>query len=218
VVYSRAYNVTDLFVSAAGPDVGLFGAPIAAPTTPAGANVTNLGALPLSIVNLETTLGLMATQVDANGRPLGIRGAHLVVPPTLEMRARQILTSAYVSWTNVVAAVVEMPTANVMSQLGIQLHVNPMIPVIDTSGNRWMTWYVFADPAEGKAMQMDFRRGYEDPEICMKASDKVAVGGAGPLSPFSGDFATDNIFYRVRDVHGGARLDPRFCYAQVSAA
>ncbi len=37
--------------------------------------------------------------------------------------------------------------------------------------------------------------GQEDPEICMKDSDKVTVGG-GALSPFSGDFATDNIFYR----------------------
>ena len=48
----------------------------------------------------------------------------------------------------------------------------------------------------------------------MKASDKVTVTG-DPMSPFSGDFATDNIFYRVRDVHGGTQLDPRYAFAQV---
>jgi hypothetical protein len=63
---------------------------------------------------------------------------------------------------------------------------------------------------------MDFLRGYEAPEIVMKASDKITAGG-GQLSPFSGDFDTDDIKYRVRAVMGGSRLDPRFAYAQVSA-
>jgi hypothetical protein len=61
---------------------------------------------------------------------------------------------------------------------------------------------------------MDYLLGHETPEICMKASDKVSVTGS-PLSPFSGDFATDNIFYRVRIVCGGTQLDPRMTYAQV---
>ncbi len=214
-IYTRAYNVTDLIASAAGPDALLFGAALA--DVADGQLITNVGALPLSITNLETTLGLMATQTDLNGRPLGIRGKHLVVPPTLEMRARQILTSALMTYAATAAAAVPIPTANVVSQLGIQLHVNPLLPVIDVSGNRWMTWYLFADPSDGVAIQLDQLRGYESPEICMKASDKVMPGGSAEMSPFSGDFATDNIFYRVRDVHGGCRVDRRYCYAQVSA-
>ena len=212
VRYTRAYNVTDLIASAAGPDVGLFGAPIADVDL---ANVTNLGALPLTIANLQTTLGLMASQVDVMGRPLGIRGRHLVVPPMLEMTARSILTSAFYTYAATAAAAIPLPEVNVVSQLGIQLHVDPLLPVIDTSGNKDGTWYLFADLGMGAAIQMDFLRGYEDPEICMKASDKVTVAG-GSLTPFSGDFATDNVFYRVRDVHGGTRLDPRMAYAQVS--
>jgi len=214
VTYTRAYNVTDLIASAAGPDALTFGAALA--DTADGQLITNLGALPLSIVNLETTLGLMATQTDVNGRPLGIRGAHLVVPPTLEVRALQILNSSQMAYAATAAAAVPLPTANSVAQMGIQLHVNPMLPVIDVSGNRWMTWYLFADPSEGKSIQMDFLRGEEDPEICMKASNKVMTSGA-PISPFAGDFHSDNILYRVRDVHGGTRLDRRYCYAQVSA-
>jgi len=214
VTYTRAYNVTDLIASAAGPDALTFGAALA--DTADGQLITNLGALPLSILNLEVTLGLMATQTDVNGRPLGIRGMHLVVPPTLEVRALQILNSSQMTYAATAAAAVPLATANSVAQMGIQLHVNPMLPVIDTSANRWMTWYLFADLSEGKAIQMDFLRGEEDPEICMKASDKVTTAGA-LISPFAGDFATDNIFYRVRDVHGGTRLDRRFCYAQVSA-
>ncbi len=211
VTYTRAYNVTDLFVSATGPDAGLFGAPIADVD---GQNVTNLGTLALTIANLETTMTLMAAQTDINGRPLGIRGAHLVVPPALEFTARAILTSALKQWTEVGAgAGIPVPTTNVIPQMGLTLHVNTLLPVIDLTGASGTTWYLFADPSQGKAMQMDFLRGHEDPEIVMKASDKVLTGG-GATSPFDGDFATDNVFYRVRDVHGGTKLDPRYAYAQ----
>jgi hypothetical protein len=212
VTYTRAYNVTDLHTSVTGPDTGLYGTPIADVD---GQNVTNLGALALTIANLETTMQLMSAQTDVNGRPLGIRGKHLVVPPALEFAARAILTSALKQWTEVGAGGgIPVPTANVVPQMGLQLHVDPLLPVIDASGDVNTTWYLFADPSSGKAIQMDFLRGHEDPEIAMKASDKVSVGG-GSINPFDGDFATDNIFYRVRDVHGGAKLDPRYTYAQI---
>lgn len=219
-IRTEAFQVTSLYAAAAGPNPLLFGAPIVDVDTGA---VTNLGALPLTIANLETTLSLMAMQVDINGEPIAVRGVHLVVPPLLEFTARQILTSAMKMWVDpagaanaVASTFAPMPMTNVLPQMGIQLHIDPYLPVVDVSGNRNGTWYVFGDPAQGAAMQMDFLSGYEEPEICMKASDKVAVTGA-PLSPFSGDFATDNVFYRVRHVLGGTQLDPRFAYAQVSA-
>jgi len=212
VVYTRAFNATSIYTAAAGPNPLLFGAAF---VDVDGGVVANQGVLPLTIGNLEITLALMAAQTDIHGRPLGVRGMHLVVPQPLEYTARSILTSAQYTYAATAAAAIPLPTTNVVSQLGIQLHVDPLLQVIDLTGTNDTTWYLFADPAQGKAMQMDFLRGYEDPEICMKASDKVSTAGA-PLSPFSGDFATDNIFYRVRDVHGGTQLDPRYAYAQVA--
>jgi hypothetical protein len=210
-IRTEAYNATGTFVDANGPHVSLFGAPIA----DCGQNVTNLGAFPLTIANLETTLELMAAQTDPNGEPIAVRGVHLVVPPSLEFTARQILTSTLKMWTESAGgAATPYPMTNVLSQVGLQLHVDPYIPVVDTSQNV-NTWYVFGDPSQGAAMEFGYLRGHETPEICMKASDKVTVGGAA-ISPFSGDFATDNIFYRVRIVKGSTQLDPRFAYAQVS--
>jgi len=212
-IYSEAYLVTSLFAAVGGPNPLLFGAPI---VDVDGANVTNQGVLPLTIANLETTMQLMSLQVDANGIPVTARGVHLVVPPGLEFTARSILTSALKIWTEVGAgAGVPMPTTNVVPQMGLQLHVDPLLPVIDLSGNSNGTWYLFANPSQGAALEFARLRGNETPEICMKASDKVTVAG-GSLSPFSGDFATDNIFYRVRIVCGGTQLDPRFAYAQVN--
>ena len=206
-IRTEAWAVTSLFAMSTGPHTSLFGAPI---VDVDGANVTNSGALTLTIANLETTLLLMSQQTDANGQPISVRGVHLVVPPALEMTARGILTSAVYQQT---ASAVPVPTVNILPQMGLKLQVNPYLPIVDTSANKNTTWYVFAEPSEGAAIEYARLLGHESPEICMKASDKASVGG-GVISPFDGDFATDNIFYRVRIVGGGTQLDPRFAYAQ----
>lgn len=210
-IRTEAFNATGTFVAATGPHTGLFGTPI----LDCGQNVTNLNTLVLTIANLEATLEAMTAQTDPNGEPIGVRGVHLVVPPALEFTARQILTSAQKMWIDIAGggAATPYPTANVVSQVGLKLHVDPYIPVIDVSGNQATTWYVFGEPSQGAAMEFGYLRGHETPEICMKSSDKVAIGGAA-LSPMSGDFATDNVFYRVRIVKGSTQLDPRFAYSQ----
>lgn len=200
-----AWLVTSQYASATGPHALLF----------AVAGITNAGVLALTIANLEATLTLMAEQQNTLGQPMGIRGLHLVVPPALEFTARAIITSALKQWSEVGAGGgIPLPTLNVLTQKGIQLHIDPWLPIIDTSGNVDTTWYLFADPAQGYAIGLDHLKGHEAPEICMKASDKVSVTGA-PISPFDGDFATDNVLYRVRVCPGGNRIDPRFAYAQV---
>jgi hypothetical protein len=207
-IQTEAFAATSIYAVAAGPNPALYGAALADVD---GQVILNVGILALTVTNLETTMGLMATQTDVLGRPLGIRAAHLVVPPALEFTARKVLTSPLVQE---IAGAVALPTTNIIPQMGLTLHVDPLLPVIDTSGNRNGTWYLFASTSQGPAAQMDFLRGYESPEICMKASDKVTTGGQA-ISPFTGDFATDNIFYRVRHVLGGVPVDPRFTYAQV---
>ena len=170
----------------------------------------------LSIANLEAAMEAIASFLDANGEPIMNRAKYLVVPPSLEMTARQILTSATKMWiqgaTDLAAAPsVPYPMNNVVSQMDLQLIVDPYLPVADAT-NGLTGWYLFADPNEIAAIEADYLDGHERPEICMKASDKVAVGGA-PLGPMSGDFATDNVLYRVRDVFGANKLDWRGTFA-----
>ena len=217
-LYTEAFLATAIYAAAAGPNPLLFGAPIADPAD--GQNVTNAGVLPLTILNLETTINLMAAQTDVQGRPLGIQAAHLVVPPALQFVARAILTSAFkqhvdtAGGANAAATTfVPLPTTNVVSQIGLQLHVDPKLPVIDGASPN-TTWYLFADQSAGRWGQLDFLRGHETPEICMKASNKVSLTGQ-LLDPFGGDFETDDIMWRVRHCLGGAQLDPRYAYAQV---
>jgi len=171
----------------------------------------------LSIANLETALETMAAFIDVNGEPIQNRAKYLVVPPALEMTARQILTSANKMWVSVPVANVPYPMTNVLPQYGLQLIVDPYLPIMSLINQPGFTnsantcWYLFADPKDIVALEAAHLRGHERPEICMKASDKVTVGG-GAIGPMSGDFATDNIFYRVRLVFGAATMDWRATY------
>jgi len=177
------------------------------------ANEVNGSVALLTIANLEAALEAMAGWRDAGGSPIMNRAKYLVVPPALEMTARQILTSANKMWVyrgTTDAGPTPYPTNNVISQMGLELIVEPWLPIVDTT-NGDTAWYLFADPKDIAALEAGYLRGHERPEICMKASDKVTVGG-GAITPMSGDFATDNIFYRVRHCFGVVELDWRATY------
>ncbi len=169
-------------------------------------NGVNEGVLALTIANLETSLENMHAITDVNGEPIMNRAKYLVIGPSLEFTARQILTSANKMWVyrgDTDAGPTAMPMTNVVAQAGLVLVIDPYLPVLDANNKN--SWYLFASPGDIAAIEYDYLTGHERPEICMKASDKVSVGG-GALGPMSGDFATDNIFYRVRDVFGANKL------------
>ena len=169
----------------------------------------------LTIANLETALEVMAGRTDAAGEPIYCRAKYLVVPPALEMTARQILTSANKMWTAAAGAAIAYPTTNVVSQYGLQLIVDPYLPAAATANGSAASqnsqWYLFTDPNDIRVLEAAHLSGHEAPEICMKASDKVTVGG-GSINPMGGDFVTDNVFYRVRLVFGATTLDWRGSY------
>lgn len=176
------------------------------------ANEINGSVALLTIANLEAGLEAMAGFRDANGEAIMNRAKYLVVPPALEMTARQILTSATKMWVESAGgAATPYPTTNVVSQMGLTLIIDPYLPIMDTTNGN-TGWYLFADPRDIAALEVAHLRGHERPEICMKASDKVTVGG-GAINPLSGDFATDNVFYRVRICFGICELDWRATYA-----
>jgi len=178
----------------------------------------NQSNLALTIANLETALEVMAGRVDAAGEPIYCRAKYLVVPPALEMTARQILTSATKMWTESGGgAALPWPTTNILPQYGLTLIVDPYLPAAsqvntpNTPNSANAQWYLFSDPNDIRVLEAAHLSGHERPEICMKASNKVTVGG-GAINPMSGDFATDNIFYRVRLVFGATTLDWRGTY------
>ena len=179
----------------------------------------NADTLPLTIANLEATVAAMQAFRHPSGQPMRNRPKFLVISDGgLEFTARQILTSANKMWTQTtaLAAPVAYPTTNVIANYGLQLVIDPWLSIAGLDGFTANTWYLFADPNNIAAVECDYLEGHERPEICMKASDKVSVGG-GALGPMTGDFATDNIFYRVRQCFGANKLDWRATYINTVA-
>ena len=170
----------------------------------------NAAATLLSINALEVGVQQMNMFTDEGGEPIMATPRYLVVPPALEFTARQILTSATKNVATGVAGV-PYPTNNVVAQLGLTLIVDKYLPIVNTGNDQHTQWYLFSDPNDIAAIESSHLVGHERPEIAMKSSDKVTVGG-GAISPMSGDFATDNVFYRVRLVFGAAPLDWRATY------
>ena len=168
----------------------------------------------LTLANLALGYQAMASFLDEVGNPIMNKPTTLYVPPALELTAREILTSTQKFYTqsgDTDIAATAYPVTSVIPQLGLNLVVDPWLPVVDAT-NGDTAWYLFADPNRIAAVQYGYLRGHERPEIVMKASDKVSIGGA-PISPFSGDFATDNVFYRVRQCFGTSKMDWRATYA-----
>ena len=171
----------------------------------------NLTANLLTIANLETGLEWFGARTDVGGEAIAVKAKFLVVPPSLELTAMKILNSPMQVISDNAAGPAPYPTVNVTAQMGLKLIVDPYIDILDATTTGNSAWYLFADPNDLRVLECAHLRGHERPEIAMKSSDKVAVGGA-PLSALSGDFATDNVFYRVRTIFGGVTLDWRGFY------
>jgi len=214
------YLATKLYAAAAGPNPSLFSGTL---TTPDGATIDNLGAESAGLAGISTIAGLMAKQTDpVTGLRMRIRGVHIVCPMALEETFREALTSALkmtvvtTGGTLGTPVVAGYPTTSILPQMGYQLHVNPWLDYITTSPDK--TWYMFADLGQGAAIGYGYLVGYETPEICMRASNKVALGGEGLLGALTGSFEADDAAYRVRVVNGGCSpIEPRFAYASVGA-
>jgi len=207
VINTENAGITEMFFAAAGPIAATFDNAAAATGG-------------LRIGTLETGVeAMMAYTHPDTGHPINNWPKYLMVPPSLQMTALQILNSTHKMWISDEAAVAALgtqfalPTTNVIAQAGLQLIVNPWMPIVNTT-NGATAWALFSDPNQIAAGEFARLRGHESPEIWMKSPDAVQVGG-GAVDPFSGDFATDNIFYRIRHVFAGQAVEPRAAYASL---
>lgn len=181
----------------------------------------------LDIVALQQAMVVLMNQVDTTGQPISVEAMTLVVPPSLKTIAMNILNTDYV-WmgdqggTNGGANTFPLQQLHAQNWAKniVRLAVNYYLPICDTTHGT-SGWYLFANPENGRpAIEFGRLRGHIGPELFMKLPNSVAIGegamGPGPGSlpgtqnsnPMDGDFDTDAIFYKVREVMGGTLLDP----------
>jgi len=229
---------TGLYVAPTGPSAALFGTALQHPiivtktvnnkfSSANKVNVVNAdGSVTattpaFSIDTLSAACTVMRNFTDANGEPVIFDGFELVVPPALEIRMLQALNPANIIQSGGDATTGVLPSirssSNTVPQLNITGHVNPYLPIIDQSGNGNKTWYLFAKLTNaGYAARVNFLRGHESPELCMKNPNKIALGGA-TMSPLEGDYESDSIRWRIRHCFGGSAVDPLYAAAYIGA-
>lgn len=180
-----------------------------------------VSALPLTIANLETAIAQMTGSGGSStnylsdaGMPIVNIPKYLVVPPSLMMEATRILATTQAAWTSPSAtsgtadiSAALRGTLNVVATMGLQLIVNPWIPVVVTSGTKGQTtWALFSQSIP--CAELGLLNGHNTPELFMKASGSQYMGG-GAADPFSGSFENDTVAYKCRYCFNGVRLDPR---------
>lgn len=194
--------VTSLYVGAAGPLATVF--------TAGNKNIVT-GNPALNVDSLAAAWGLLRSQVDADGEPIMAEAAVLVVPPSLEVVARNILSAQYIQRTTQGGASgVELQAQNWITS-GITLVVDPYIEVIATS-NAKTSWFLFASPAVGRAaIEVGLMRGFEQPRLYQKVANTATIGGG--VDQMAGDFATMSQSYKGVLIFGGAAVWARSAVA-----
>jgi len=197
---------TGLIALSTGPNATFFNA---APASQFGAAAVGTGKL--TVDNLTTALTTVSTRKDSDGNPVMVDAVVLMVPPSLEVTANTIVQ----------ATLIRNKTTNQDIEVGnwlsgrVTVVVNPWLPVIDVSANSATTWYLLPAPSIARpALTMGFLRGFETPDLRVKADTGMRVGG-GSIPAEEGSFDTDDIQYRIRHVTGGTTLDPIAAYASI---
>jgi hypothetical protein len=198
--------VTALYAGASGPNGTFFAS---------GNKNLVTGNPTLSITALQSAFTLLASQLDNDGAPIYIDGVTLVVPPALSVVAQNIMNA-----TEIITAVGSggassdagrqdrLRTVNWMANR-VTLITNPWLPLISSTANGSTSWYLFADPNQGRpAMEIGFLVGHEVPDLFAKSPNATRIGG-GPVAPEDGDFDVDGVDWKIRHVLGGTLMDPK---------
>jgi len=191
---------TGLFVDANGPHASFY--------TGGNANIVT-GNPALSIPGLQTAMAVLGAMVDEQGEPIVIETVELVVGPSLEITALNILNAIQLELAEGGGSSNQKLIAQNWMKTRMNLSKNAYIPIVASSSHGTTSWFLFTNPNSGRqALEVGFLRGHEEPEVFMKAPNASRVGGGGE-DALNGDFETDSVQYKVRHVFGGARMSPK---------
>lgn len=203
---TEALAASRMYVGSAGPNTALY------KDTAGYKNIINTtnGAPsnnpPLSLANLAAGFLVLGSHTDYDGFPLVIDAVTLVVPPALEVTARNILNATEVTVATGGGAYNAADQIRVQNWISnrISLVVDPYVSMTATT-NAATSWWLFASTGAARpAIQCDYLAGHEAPELFVKAPNASRVGGGMVAESFE----TDTQEYRIRHVFGFTHVAP----------
>lgn len=188
------------FVSAAGPNAAFFNA----------GNGNAPSNKILNHANLLAAFKSIVVRKDKDKLPINLAGQrlNLVVPQTLQFEAEALVSEPRIPVDGSSTATKANPLFGKFNVV-----VSYRVSVIDQSANAASTWYILP-PKESKhaAVGKVTMVGEEDLDIRVKRDQGERPGG-GAVGIEDGSFKDDTIWYRGRQVTGGAALSPLGTYA-----
>jgi hypothetical protein len=204
---SEEYLAAQQIVDSNGPHASFF--------TAGNANIVT-GNPALSMAALQTAMGVIGNQVDAESEPIVIDMFTLLVGNrSLEITAQNILNSLMIELSESGGTSNQKLWAQnwIKSGSKIQIALNPYIPKIATTKTN--SWFLIANPNDmttRPAFMFGFLRGMRTPQIFVKDPDAMRIGG-GTVDAAEGSFDTDSIDFKLKHVFGAGQGDPKMAVA-----
>ena len=114
----------------------------------------------LSIEGLKALRTLFLKQVDSTGEPVAVDPAFLVVPPSLDVTARELVTAT----TVVTGEAATKPAANVAGK-GLEVVTSPYLEAEGYTNNSATGWYLFGDPSLVDTFEVGYLKGRREPVV-----------------------------------------------------
>lgn len=199
-----ARYVTGLYAASTGPNATFFSS--------GNGNIVT-GNPALSVAALGTAYAQLRSKVDADGEPIMVESAVLVVGPGLEVVANNIMNSAQVAYVPISTAGGALLTTDNWLAGKLSLAIDPYLPIVTTTGTIGATeWFLFANPQVARpAIEISFLAGFEQPVLYQKIANTARVGGA--IDQSAGDFNTMSQEFKAITAFGGSLLDPKSAVA-----
>lgn len=172
----------------------------------------------LSLESLEAAITAANVQTY-NGRSITpLSRFVLVVPQSLELTAKKILAIQQVRTEVTSGSTVTSTVAGNPIAASIQIVVNPWIKKIYNNSNADKFWFLLPVPSDtlNPGLVLGFLRGYESPELRVKANGGLYLGG-GAVPAREGSFDNDDFEMRIRHIATGGFLLPTGTIASTGA-
>lgn len=190
---------TELYVDANGPHASLY--------TGGQGNIIDSNPV-LSVAGLQDGYTELRGMLDADGEPIMVEAVVLVVPPALEVTARNIINAILLDINEAGGATNQRVRTENWMVANLSLAVDPYIPVVASTANGDTSWFLFASPSVGRpAVEVGFLTGFAEPQLYQKLANTRRVGG--DIDQMHGDFASMSQEYKGVIAFGGSRLDWR---------
>lgn len=135
-------------------------------------NVSTGAGSALSISGLSAAIAKLRALTDADGDPMLVTPTVLLVPPTLEPTARQLVNSMQL----VGAPTTPVGDQNPWNDLDLQVVVSPYLEFSSLTGNSTTAWYVLSGPTDTAVVEVDFLNGVESPTVESTSADFNQLG------------------------------------------